>query len=269
MDSRVLCQEWQRLLESWAIPEDILSQAIASPWRLRPESFAPSDIRATSPTIAKIRELLSLPSGLAAKSVLDVGCGAGGISLLLLDELVSLTAVDVSQEMLDAFRQRFSQLDKTGVNLRLVHGSWLEVADTAGRAGVVVCANVMYNVPDPCEFILRLNDAAMTGVVIEIHESHPHSNANGAWKHFWNIDRPRGPTGGQLLKIIESLGIKAQSLTFPRNAYLARPVNEEMVESIRERVCLSPSMDAQIKEFLLQQPPEEPTTRLIWWTKDL
>ncbi len=268
MDSKALCQAWRRSLEGWAIPDEILSKASSSPWRLRPESFAPSEARASSPTITKIRELLSLSSQPANKSVLDVGCGAGGISLLLLPELVSLTAVDVSQEMLDAFRQQFVELDKTGVNLRLVQGSWPEVGEQVGRAGVVICANVMYNVPDPCEFIMRLNDSAITGVVIEVHESHPHSSTVGAWKHFWNVERSCEPTGSQLVQIIESLRIKPQSLTFARDRQFAHPGNDEMVRSIRERVCLDPSMDPLIEEFLTEHPLEELRSRLIWWTKE-
>lgn len=268
MDKTTLCDNWERALAGWAIPEEILSQASSSPWKLSPERFGPSDARAATPTVLKIKELLDGPVEPAMKSVMDVGCGAGGISLLILDHASSVTAVDVSEEMLAAFKSRFELIGKRGVALSLVSGSWPDVAGRAGTAGVVVCANVLFNVRNPCEFIAKLNDAATIGVVIEVHERHPHSVANAAWKHFWNLDRPSEPTGEQLVEIITSLGISPQSSTFLREPGEAvRLVDDELVESIRQRICLGASRDSEIRDFLFENPVEQLRSRLIWWTK--
>lgn len=268
MDKTTLCDNWKQALDGWAIPEEILSQASSSPWKLSPERFGPSDSRAATPTVLKIKELLDGQADPLLKSVMDVGCGAGGVSLLILDHTSSITAVDVSQEMLEAFKSRFELVGRQGVALKLVSGSWPKVAGQAGRAGVVVCANVIFNVQNPCEFIAKLNEVAQVGVVIELHERHPHSVANAAWKHFWNLDRPSEPTGEQLEEIIKSLGISPRSSTFLRETYEAvRPVDDELVESIRQRICLDASRDAEIREFLMENPVEQLRSRLIWWTK--
>ena len=76
MESKILCQNWRRALERWAIPDGILSLAVDSPWKLSPDRFAPSESRATSPTVLKIREMLEWSKEPGTRSVLDVGCGA-------------------------------------------------------------------------------------------------------------------------------------------------------------------------------------------------
>ncbi len=267
MNSRTLCDDWERSLAGWAIPDEILNQTSTSPWRLRPENFAPSAQRANSPTVMKIRELLNRATEVESRSLMDVGCGAGGVSLAILDEVTSITAVDVSGEMLESFRRRYHEAGETRVTLKLVQGSWLSVAQESGRAGVVVCANVLYNVPNPCEFITRLNDAALIGVVIEIHDHHPHSVANPAWKHFWNIDRPEMPSAGQLIEIIKSLGINPETSSFYRGSEKTLTVDDDLVESIRQRICLDASRDPEVKEFLIENPVRQLESRLIWWTK--
>ncbi len=267
MDSKTLCDDWERSLADWAIPAEILDQASISPWRLKPESFAPSALRAKSPTVMKIRELLKRAAEPELRSLIDVGCGAGGISLALLDEVTSITAVDVSGEMLESYRRRYDEAGEPQVTLNLIQGSWLSVTQASGSAGVVVCANVLYNVPNPCEFITKLNDAALIGVVIEIHENHPHSVANPAWKHFWNIDRPEEPTASQLVEIVKSLGINPETSSFLRDSEETRPLDVDLVESIRQRICLDASRDPEIREFLNDNPVRQLKSRLIWWTK--
>lgn len=267
MNSRTLCDNWERALAGWAVPNEILDQISISPWRLRPENFAPSAQRAKSPTVMKIRELLKHATQPESRSVMDVGCGAGGISLAILDEVTSITAVDISGEMLESYRRSYHEAGKSQVTLKLVQGSWLTVAQASGSAGVVVCANVLYNVPNPCEFITRLNDAALIGVVIELHDNHPHSVANPAWKHFWNIDRPDKPTAGQLVEIIKSLGINPETSSFYRDSGDTFTVDDDLVESIRQRICLDASRDPEIREFLTENPVRQLKSQLIWWTK--
>src|SRR5438067_1792139 len=75
-------------------------------------------------------------------------------------------------------------------------GRWPEVAPQAGRASVVVCGHVLYNVADLMPFLSALNDAAERRVVVEITRSHPRNRAleRELWRHFWNLERPQGPT---------------------------------------------------------------------------
>lgn len=267
MNYKPLCEHWASSLDSWAIPGEILSQAPVSPWKLNPDRFAPSGGRAKSPTVSKIRELLSRARDIREMSIMDIGCGAGGVSLLVLDDLHSLTAVDVSPEMLGSFRRGFDKAGAKDVTLNLVEGSWLDVAKSAGTAGVVVCANVLFNVPQVCDFISKLDEAATIGVVIEIHESHPHSSANAAWKHFWNLNRPDEPTGLQLFEIVTALGMEAQTLTFYRDDQMVREVDDDLVQSLRQRICLDSSRDEEIREFLLSNPIKAKASRLIWWER--
>lgn len=267
MESSYLCSSWKSQLESWAIPEEIISTAPESPWKLHPEKFAPDTLRSGTLTMKILKSLLDVDNG-PGRTLVDVGCGAGGLSVPLLGHVTQLCAVDASEGMLDAFRAQFEQSSSGSSKLRLVLGKWEEVARSLGTYDVVLCANVLFNVPDICEFIRALDVAANRGVVIEIHEKHPHSVANEAWKHFWGLERPAGPIGTDVLEIIESLGIHPLSEVYMRDEGGSVPIDDEFVRSIRQRICLDASRDGEIREFLLANPVERIPTRLIWWMKD-
>lgn len=267
MEASELCSRWGSVLETWSIPEEILKSARESPWKLLPQKFGPTEDRANSPTVAKVRELLRRDGSGSARELLDVGSGAGGFSLLLLDEISKLTAVDVNAEMLQHLREGFERLAPDNVELQTYHGSWIDVSDSLLPADVVLCANVLYNVSDPCGFIRALDSKAKIGVVIEIHERHPHSIANEAWKYFWGLDRPSGPTGEELFEIVQALGFGAQSLIFHRDSSDRKILDDEFVASIRQRICLDETREIEIKKFLAQHPVEHLPSRVIWWEK--
>ena len=51
---------------------------------------------------------------------------------------------------------------------------------------------------------------ARLGVVVVMPKKHPLSAWNEGWKHFWNIDRPEGPTSDDAIKVIEGLGLEPE-----------------------------------------------------------
>lgn len=267
MDKISLCNEWQDALAEWAIPDGIIQSAAESPWVLRPEKFAPNNNRTLTPTVGKIGELLAAVREIGRRSLIDVGCGAGGVSLLLLNLVDSLIVADESKPMLDALQNNFDGSVKKEIVFKTIEGRWPDVAIDAGTAEVVVCANVLYNVARPCEFIEALDGAAKSAVVIEIHEKHPHSEANAAWKHFWNIERPTSPSGMDLLEIIEAMGYAPRTTTFYRDSPGDRPLDDDLLHSIAQRVCLDSSRVAELREFLISNPVQRQQFRTIWWEK--
>lgn len=266
-DTKELCLRWSENLAKWAIPDGIAELTKVSPWKLKPEKFVPTDARSGTPTVGTVRKLLVDSPESYGRSILDIGCGAGGISISVADEANTITGVDVSREMLDTFENAYLDRGLDARNLKLVEGKWPDVSDRVGKASVVVCANVVYNVPYIEEFILALEDHALSAVVIELHERHPHYVANGVWKHFWDVQRPELPTAADLVEIIGSLGIKFNTINFYRDAEGAREIDEELVESMAQRACIGSSRLDELKEFLERNPIDRPGYRLIWWSR--
>ena len=93
-----LLEQWRSDLASWAIPEEILSQAPESPWIHPVSMFTVDDEIPDSHSHRVARE--AMPAG---GSVLDVGSGGGRASMALVPPSTMLVAVDHQQGMLDAF----------------------------------------------------------------------------------------------------------------------------------------------------------------------
>lgn len=260
------CAKWAHDLARWRIPESILASASRSPWELRPDRFAPQDDRSDSPTVIKLeRMFFEMPAG-ERRVLLDVGCGAGGVSLLLEESVDSLVGVDESQPMLNAFRLNHEGRGHGEDDLTLVHGRWPDVSKEVGSASVVLSANTLYNVTDICSFIRELDRAAEHWVVIELHERHPHSSANPAWKHFWGVDRPSGPCAQQIVNIAQGLGYSPETELFVQNS-APRNLDDDYVSSMAQRVCLDRSREEEMRDFLLENPVIPLLSRLIWWRK--
>ena len=111
-------ERWTELLPGWGVPEEILAKAPESPWGFPPELMkrraqAAADLE---PSLSTRRALEALPEG---GTVLDVGVGGGAASLPLASTASRITGVDVSEEMLGAFREAAGALE-----VRAVLGAW-------------------------------------------------------------------------------------------------------------------------------------------------
>ena len=249
---------WAGLLASWAIPDDIVARGEVPPWSHDPATFAMDDTAdPTSPIFAVARDLLPPDGG----TVLDVGCGGGRSSLPLFPRARHITVVDSSRAMLDQFA---SAADRLGVAHREIEGRWPDVAIAAELAGepiervdVAVCHHVAFNVPDLEPFVVALSAIARLGVVMVLPRRHPMSAWNAAWKHFWNLDRPSGPTSDDAVEVLRAVGIEPEVIEVPRPA-MARHADDPtaLVASARRRLCLTSDRDDEIAAWLRDNPPD-------------
>src|SRR5207244_10670425 len=163
-------RRWADMLASWAIPEELLAGASASPYFFDPTVFFTAADEALargedSPSDAAARE--ALPTG---GKVLDVGVGAGAASLRLAARTGHIVGVDLNRELLDGFAARARGL---GVRHTTIEGSWPEVASRTPGADVVLCHHVVYNVADLAGFADALTARAARRVVVELTTTHP------------------------------------------------------------------------------------------------
>ena len=164
-----------------------------------------------------------------------------------------ITGVDSSRAMLDQFA---AAAERARIGHREIEGRWPDVAIEAEAAGrpiepvdVVVCHHVFYNVPDLEPFVVALTAVARLGVVVVLPKRHPMSAWNSAWKHFWNLDRPEGPTSDDAIAVLRALGIEPEVIEVPRPA-MARQADDPtaLVTSARRRLSVGGHSDDFLDE---------------------
>jgi SAM-dependent methyltransferase len=197
----------------------------------------------------------------APGSVLDVGAGAGAAGLPLLPWAGSLTAVDVSADMLAALEARaaaqLAAADGPAVAVRTVLGSWPEAADEAGVHDVVLCHHVAYNVPDIGPFLGRLTDSARHCVVVEMPPLHPLTWLNPLWEKFHGIRRPDEPSADDLVAVLHEHGVRALAVDRWVRVESDTMTPEERISMVTRRLCLPVEREPEVAVQLADQPPIE------------
>src|SRR5512132_1728696 len=233
---------WREQLEDWAIPEEILAAAPESPWGCPVGLFRSRARRAGSrPVTPSNRDAARwLPAG---GTVLDVGAGGGAASLPLAGRAGRLVAVDESAGMLEAFRAAAA---RTRVPAETVNGHWPEVAGLLAPADVVVCHDVLYNVPDLEPFARALTDHARRRVVAQLGERHPLVEEAPLWRRFHGLERPSGPTAGDAEAALRALGLAVERQDWTAGPRASFATVEDLVAFLRRRLCLPREREAEL-----------------------
>jgi len=252
---------WRQSLDAWALPEEILASAEESPWIHPPVLFDVPDVIELSPSHERARE--AVPVG---GTVLDVGCGGGIAAFALTPPAAHVIGVDHQSEMLTMFRANAA---KRGVTCQTVEGFWPAVADATPSADVVTAHHVVYNVGDIVPFLRALDEHAHFRVVLEMPDHHPLAPMTAAWRHFWQLERPVGPTPSDLVDVLEEIGVHANREQWS-GPMRAEQNLEQAAHFMRIRLCLPSARENEVRDFLIAQP----TLRLrelstIWWDRSI
>lgn len=248
---------WRAALAAWALPEHILAGAEESPWIHPPELFSLPPVIDLTPSHVRARE--AMPEG---GTVLDVGCGGGIAAFALVPPAARVVGVDHQGAMLEMFAATAAE---RGVACATIEGFWPEVAERAERADVVTAHHVVYNVADIVPFLAALAEHARARVVLELPDHHPLSAMSDAWRHFWDLERPVGPTPEDLLAVLAEMGITAT-----RERFVA-PLRADhdparAAHFARIRLCLPAARESEVADYLARQPaPIARELSTIWW----
>jgi SAM-dependent methyltransferase len=240
-------ERWRDALRAWAIPDAILAAATESPYGFPVEAMRHRAERSVSapPTPTTIRARETLPEG---GTLLDVGVGGGSTSLPLADRVSVIVGVDASSSMLETFAETARA---AGVRTETIEGGWPDMAEGAPACDVVVCGNVLYNVPDLGPFVVALEEHARRRVVLELTGEHPLAWMNDLWLRFHDLERPTSPTAEDARDALRELGIEpgwAERTVEPQPSGFER--REDALALVRRRVCLPPDADDALAEAL-------------------
>jgi SAM-dependent methyltransferase len=243
-------QRWAAELDAWRIDPEILASVEENPYTFPPRLFAAREDAdaAPSPLADLAREALP-PGG----SVLDVGAGAGAGSLGLAGLVGHLHAVDAQPSMLAALEESAAA---RGIELTTYAGRWPDLAPEVPVCDVVLCAHVLYNVPDLAPFVAALTDHARKRVVVEVTGSHPWERLAPMWEAVHHQPRPRGPSAELALEVLRECGIEAEAREVLRPPVVRTgEVYEEWVDFTRRQLCLPPDRRPEVLELLAAHPP--------------
>lgn len=252
-------ESWATQLADWAIPRHILDQAPRSPYAHDPATFAVDETLDRSVLSAEVaRSVLPKTGG----SVLDVGCGGGRAAMSLVPPAQRVVGVDQDPAMLAAFTQAAAA---AGARSMTIEGTWPDVAIDTPIVDVVTCHHVAYNVADIEPFVVALTGRARLAVVLVIPTRHPMSAWNDAWRRFWNIDRPDGPTADDFAAVLREMGIVAERWEMPRPP-LARHASDpaSLVPGTLRRLCLGEDRADEVADFLALHEPDWATVHAVF-----
>jgi SAM-dependent methyltransferase len=252
---------WAEMLSRWAIPDELVASASASPYFFEPRVF----IDAADQAIARPADT---PSDKAARdalppagSVLDVGCGAGAASLRLCPDKV--VGVDSSAPLLQAFVQRANSL---GIEVTAIEGRWPDVAANVAVADVVVCHHVVYNAPDLAGFAAALTEHARERVVVELTAIHSAAWMAPYWKALHGVTQPERPVAEDAMNVLAELGLDVHQQRWQRDYQMIGETGDQSLRNIARRLCLTTNRLDELRQLLAAWPP--PTSREVvtfWW----
>lgn len=175
--------------------------------------------------------------------------------------------VDRDPAMLAAFTLAAAE---AGARSTTIEGSWPEVAVDTPVADVVVCHHVAYNVAEIEPFVAALTGRARLAVVLVIPTVHPMTAWNHAWRRFWNIERPHGPTSDDFAAVLTEVGLDAERWDVPRppvSRHASDPASR--VPSTLRRLCLGDERADAVTEYLERHEPDWPNVHSVFrWPGD-
>lgn len=250
-------ERWAEQLAAWAVPAHILEQAPSQPYGFSPATFRappPGGVRSQS----SVRAAEAVPPG---GSVLDVGCGGGAAAFAVAPPATMVIGTDQQPDMIELF---LATAADRGIDAAGVVGSWPEIAADVPAADVVVCHNVLYNVADIIGFCRALDRQARRRVVIEITGRHPQHVRSPLWKHFWDLDRPEGPTSDDAVEALRSAGF---AVNVEASTATARDKGGNEAATMTRRLCLPAEREPEVAALI--EGIDFPADRVvIWWDTD-
>jgi len=243
---------WRRDLEAWALPQHLLDAVPESPygWPLHLWHRMQQDEAGESPTTAIVGDLLG-----ERGTLLDVGAGTGRASLPIAALGHPLTAVEPKPGMVEGLRH---EAGLSGVAVRVFESSWPESAAVVGEHDVVLCANVVYDVPDLGPFLEAFHGAARVGVVLEVGTRHPWSGLKQYYRALHGLDRPDGPTVGLLVQVVrETVGTDPEIRRWQRPVRTRFADLQELLDLYRRRLVLPVERSDELLDLLAPDVVEE------------
>jgi hypothetical protein len=100
-------------------------------------------------------------------------------------------------------------------------------------------------------------------VVMELSAFHPRYGVNHLWRHFWDVERPEGPTADDAVAVLREAGIEPAEERAPR---VGRTIDRATrVTSVRRYLCLPPEREPEVDAALGDELGAMGEVVTLWW----
>ncbi len=169
-------------------------------WEDKVEGFIPPELPDyNDPSLSFL-----LSNLLPQSSVLDLGGGAGRLSIPLAQNNFSVTIIDSSKAMITAADKHANHLKLN--NVTTCHSSWEEYKNE--NFDYIICAHVMYGIFNIKNFILKMLSSVNSNVIIIMYDHFPQSHLADIWELYYSEQRINLPGITDLENVITELNIK-------------------------------------------------------------
>lgn len=207
--------------------------------------------------------------------VLDVGAGAGRYTIPLASKTRQVVALEPSPGM---GKRLTEEAQRRGLsNVRVITSDWLGAQ--VEPADVVLCAHVLYFVPDVVPFVRKLDEHARRLCMIVIRVDQMMAQLSPLYEEIWGEPLAQEPSFIDLYNLLFSMGIAAEVTIRPSGRGQGRYESLEQAETEVSNF-LSPPDDAaraRLRAFLeanLRPSPQGLLTlgsggreAIVSWTK--
>jgi SAM-dependent methyltransferase len=177
---------------------------------------------------AESRAFLDLlePFLAAHKTLIDVGCGTGGLAATLAARLARVTGVEPSAGM----RAHIPRL----ANLEVVADSWQEAQ--VETADLVISSHVLYYVPDPVAFIEKMEAKASERCFLQLIDDRGQEVFSQLWELLAGRKRDRLPRFYDAYNLLRWMGVRPEVVTLAASQAARWQSLEQAVEDCRARL---------------------------------
>ncbi len=162
-------------------------------------------------------------------TVIDVGGGAGRLSLPLALRCCEVVNVDGSAGMGEAFAT--SARDAGIANARFIHSDWLKAGGVQGD--VCIAAHVTYFVREIVPFVQKLEQAAKRRVMILVGGVAPPNQGAEPFRLVHGEEQAPVPAHRELLPVLWQMGILPDVRVLPEMAFSERGLPRTKEEALR------------------------------------
>ena len=243
--------KWQRMVDDeHAQSETIQSQHKALPdsWEPFAERFRP-DLNIEDPLAQRLLREISLDH-----TVLDVGAGAGRISLPISMQCRSIVAVEPSASMRSILKEEAERINAH--NIVLVPCRWEDASVVP--TDIVLCIQVLHTVSDIVPFVRKLQKNALKKVFVVLHENPPYTQANPLWPEVHGQPRLKLPSIMEFIQVLWEIGIypDLEMLSPQEPRGFASP--DSALQQMRPRLLVEPASKAEkrlqnVLEYMLYE----------------
>ena len=167
-------------------------------WRPLMSNFKADPYRTDDDTLDRLRQ--EVPEG---STLIDVGGGAGRFALPLALKCEHVTVVEPADSMVEGLREgmREAKIENVSIVNELWEDARVETAD------VVLAAHSIYGVVDADGFLRKLNESAVSRVLVLAFTEQPQTQLAPFWKPVHGEDRITLPALVELVNVLWSMDI--------------------------------------------------------------